>query len=107
MSKGDLRKCITILQSISAPGKPITAADVREKSGFIPDAIIRKLLLACESTDFNALHKLIKSFRADGYGVYQALLQLSDAIMAKPEISSTTKAQIFQKMGVSFSIYSE
>jgi replication factor C subunit 2/4 len=99
MSAGDLRKSITILQSISCSGKPITPQDVRERSGYVPDEIIKKLVLACESPDFQALYKSLKQFRSEGYGVYQTLLQLSDAIMAKPELSSTTKAKIFRKMG--------
>uniref|UniRef100_A0AC35FY46 AAA+ ATPase domain-containing protein n=1 Tax=Panagrolaimus sp. PS1159 TaxID=55785 RepID=A0AC35FY46_9BILA len=99
MSNGDLRKSITILQSISSSGKLITAQDVRERAGFVPDEIIHELVRVCESPDFNALFKFIKKFRSEGYGVYQTLLQLSDVIMTKPELNSTTKAKIFQKMG--------
>uniref|UniRef100_A0A914P8L7 Replication factor C C-terminal domain-containing protein n=1 Tax=Panagrolaimus davidi TaxID=227884 RepID=A0A914P8L7_9BILA len=99
MSNGDLRKSITILQSISSSGKSITAQDVRERAGFVPDEIIHGLIRVCESPDFNALFKFIKKFRSEGYGVYQTLLQLSDVIMTKPELNSTTKAKIFQKMG--------
>uniref|UniRef100_A0AC34FZZ1 AAA+ ATPase domain-containing protein n=1 Tax=Panagrolaimus sp. ES5 TaxID=591445 RepID=A0AC34FZZ1_9BILA len=99
MSNGDLRKSITILQSIGSAGKAITAQDVRERAGFVPDETIQELVRACESPDFNTLFKFIKKFRSEGYGVYQTLLQLSDVILAKQELNSTTKAKIFQKMG--------
>ena len=102
MSNGDLRKSITILQSIGSSQKIITTESVRERAGFVPEELIRKLILVCELPDFLELHKFIKKFRAEGYGIYQTLLQLSDAIMAKPELKSTTKAKIFQKMGVRF-----
>ena len=44
ISGGDLRKSITLLQSMACSGKAISVEDVRETSGQIPDDEINKLI---------------------------------------------------------------
>uniref|UniRef100_A0A7E4VHZ5 AAA domain-containing protein n=1 Tax=Panagrellus redivivus TaxID=6233 RepID=A0A7E4VHZ5_PANRE len=99
ISGGDLRKSITILQSISSSGKRITSDDVRELSGVVPVEMVDRLLAVCYSNDFNALQKVVKQFRAGGYGITPLLLQLSDVLIADDGIKSATKARIFTKIG--------
>ena len=99
ISNGDLRKSITLLQSISAAGKPITVNDVREMSGYIPDEMLNRFLSICESPDFQKVHTFVRQFKSQGYGVYQALQQVSDVMVKNLEINAVTKAKIFDKLG--------
>jgi len=99
ISNGDLRKSITLLQSISAAGKPITVDDVREMSGYIPDEMLQRFLSICESPDFQKVHTFVRQFKSQGYGVYQALQQVSDVMVKNPELNAVTKAKIFDKLG--------
>ena len=99
ISNGDHRKSITLLQSISAAGKPITVDDVREMSGYIPDEMLQRFLSICESPDFQKVHTFVRQFKSQGYGVYQALQQVSDVMVKNPELIAVTNAKIFDKVG--------
>lgn len=46
---GDLRKSITLLQSMASVGQEVKVADVHELSGKIPDAEINSVIQAAKS----------------------------------------------------------
>jgi len=98
-SSGDLRRSITYLQSASrlsastSPPTPITAFDIQEIAGVVPDAIIADFarVLGVESTaeymdvddgqrgvrGFERIKKKVKGLMREGYSASQILLQVS------------------------------
>jgi DNA polymerase III delta prime subunit len=51
ISGGDLRKSITMLQSLACSGQMINIKDIDEISGQIPDAMVNSLVNAANSTN--------------------------------------------------------
>uniref|UniRef100_A0A915DUV6 AAA+ ATPase domain-containing protein n=1 Tax=Ditylenchus dipsaci TaxID=166011 RepID=A0A915DUV6_9BILA len=83
ISKGDLRKSITLLQSMACASILLKKEDVRETSGYVPDQ----------------LTTAVKVFNRQGYSAYQMICQLADVILANSLLQPTQKAKIFNKMG--------
>jgi len=99
ISGGDLRKSITILQSIASSNLEITKNEVRDMSGYVPDEVINQFMAVCQSTDFKHLIEMMNTLRREGYGAYQLINQLSDVILENESLSPLHKAKIFDRMG--------
>lgn len=99
ISNGDLRKSITILQSLS-PLIKITIDHVNEASGYIPHTTIMLMFEAAKSQKKEKLIHNVHAFTRKGYSVYQFVQQLADVLLTQ-EISDPLKlAEIFEKMAV-------
>lgn len=97
ISNGDLRKSITILQSLS-PLIKITIDHVNEASGYIPHTTIMLMFEAAKSQKKEKLIHNVHAFTRKGYSVYQFVQQLADVLLTQ-EISDPLKlAEIFEKM---------
>lgn len=102
ISHGDLRKSITILQSLACLGKEITQSDVREMSGYVPDEVVNMVMASLQTGDFAQVGKTMNELRRLGYGANQLIYQLSDLILENDILPEADKAQIFEKMSVGF-----
>jgi replication factor C subunit 2/4 len=100
-SQGDLRRAITYLQSAArlkqsdASGSPISAVDVQEIAGVVPDHVINDFAstLGIESSfsdmdidaggkpvrGFDAIRKKVRGLMREGYSAAQLLMQVCSA----------------------------
>jgi DNA polymerase III delta prime subunit len=67
ISGGDLRKSITLLQSMACAGLPISKGDVRETSGYVPEDQIQQLMKTAQSGDLKKLVSAVKLFNRQGF----------------------------------------
>ncbi|KAK0081382.1 hypothetical protein PV325_012279 [Microctonus aethiopoides] len=101
-SGGDLRKAITSLQSVTrVKGKnvEITADDVLEVTGMIPDQWLTKLLEVCQLNDFSKVEDFTDEFLLEGYATSQIIEQLSERIIFSDDFTDKQKAYIGDKLG--------
>ncbi|TFK42941.1 P-loop containing nucleoside triphosphate hydrolase protein [Crucibulum laeve] len=113
-SVGDLRRAITYLQSASRlssstnPPTPITAADIQEIAGVVPDSVINDFasVLGVEmdnsmdvdgsqnqkSTGFESIKNKVKYLMREGYSATQILSQLHDLIILHPTLNGRQKS---------------
>jgi len=99
ISGGDLRKSITLLQSLACAGAEITCEAVREISGYVPDSEIHSLMKVARSGDLKQLVKSVKQINRQGYSAYQVINQLTDLIVSDRELKPDQKTKIFNKIG--------
>jgi len=114
-SSGDLRRSITYLQSASRlsastnPPTPITALDIQEIAGVVPDAIVVDFarVLGVENAGeemdvddgprqvkgFDGIKKKVKELMREGYSASQILSQLHDLIIPHPTVTARQKSQ--------------
>jgi replication factor C subunit 2/4 len=98
ISQGDLRKSITILQSMACLGKEISKKDVQEMSGYVPEEIINEIMASVQSGDFKAITRTMTRLRRLGYGANQMLLQLTEVFLHNDTLQEKEKAKIYKKM---------
>eukprot|EP00005_Dracoamoeba_jomungandri_P014544 CAMPEP_0174276552 /NCGR_PEP_ID=MMETSP0439-20130205/60453_1 /TAXON_ID=0 /ORGANISM="Stereomyxa ramosa, Strain Chinc5" /LENGTH=195 /DNA_ID=CAMNT_0015368797 /DNA_START=722 /DNA_END=1310 /DNA_ORIENTATION=+ len=96
VSKGDMRKSITYLQSLSLlhTDSEITHPDVVELSGVIPDEMIAKVLQVCSTNCFLRLQFAVNEFIMEGYSANEVLSQLQDKIISSKDFGDKEKANI-------------
>lgn len=70
ISNGDLRKSITLLQSMACSGLHITNEDVKEMSGYVSEKEIDTLVKAVKSRNLPNLIKSSKHFTKQGFRYY-------------------------------------
>ncbi|KAG2615137.1 hypothetical protein PVAP13_3NG032970 [Panicum virgatum] len=76
ISQGDLRRAITYLQSAARLfGSSISSADLISVSGVIPEDVVKSLLAACRSGEFDVANKEVSNIIAEGYPVSQLMAQ--------------------------------
>uniref|UniRef100_A0A914GVV2 AAA+ ATPase domain-containing protein n=1 Tax=Globodera rostochiensis TaxID=31243 RepID=A0A914GVV2_GLORO len=96
---GDLRKSITLLQSLASLGRQISVDDVRELSGQIPEKEVNLLLETAESsTHPEKILATVQQIVRKGYSVTQMLSQLVDVFLEKSTLDLSHQAKIFEKM---------
>lgn len=100
ISEGDLRRAITYLQSAARLyGSSITAKDLINVSGVIPQDAVQALFAACKTGQFDRANKEVSKIIAEGYPVSQLFSQLFDIIVNADDISDEQKARICKKLG--------
>jgi len=114
-SSGDLRRSITYLQSASRlssstnPPTPITALDIQEIAGVVPDTVLvdfsRTLGVVSSGEEmdvddgpkimkgFEGIKKNVKALMREGYSASQILSQLHDHIILHPTVTARQKSQ--------------
>lgn len=102
VSGGDLRKAITFLQSAhTLCGAALTAADVIEIAGVVPDDRIQRLFVLLGNADggtFAVLQRECKTLVADGFAAKRVVTQLAELVMAAPAIDELTKSTVLLTM---------
>ncbi|GJN13654.1 hypothetical protein PR202_gb00384 [Eleusine coracana subsp. coracana] len=100
ISQGDLRRAITYLQSAARLyGSSISSSDLISVSGVIPEDVVKSLLAACRSGEFDVMNKEVSNIIADGYPVSQLISQFLDVIVSADDIPDEQKARICRKLG--------
>ncbi|EIW84960.1 P-loop containing nucleoside triphosphate hydrolase protein [Coniophora puteana RWD-64-598 SS2] len=115
-SSGDLRRSITYLQSASRlsassePPTPITARDIQEIAGVVPNGVMLDFACALgiefsgdmdvdsdtdrgRKRDFDGIRKKVKEVIRQGYSASQILLQLHDLVILHPTLPARQKAR--------------
>jgi len=98
ITEGDLRKSITILQSLACSGEMVSVEDVHEMSGLVPSHSIDKLLVAAQRGKLERQLKAVKRLGKNGYGAYQVVKQISEVILSNEVLQPAHKAKIFEKL---------
>ncbi|OSX64914.1 hypothetical protein POSPLADRAFT_1136468 [Postia placenta MAD-698-R-SB12] len=113
-SHGDLRRSITYLQSASrlsmstSPPTPVTASDIQEIAGVVPDAVINdfaatlgvEILSSDEmkvdgirAKGFDDVRQKVKDIVRQGYSASQILSQLHDLVIEHPTLTARQKSR--------------
>lgn len=113
ISEGDLRKAITLLQSVfrlkakpldpSVPdsnikGAHIELADIHEISGVITTSHLNVVMQSVRSGDILKLERSVTSIIDNGYAASQLLNQLVDVILADKELTWKQKCPLLKKL---------
>ncbi|KAI0340583.1 P-loop containing nucleoside triphosphate hydrolase protein [Trametopsis cervina] len=117
-SQGDLRRSITYLQSASRlanstdPPTPITAADIQEIAGVVPDAIVNEFAStlgidmdavsggmeiddkkSLKAKGFDDIRRKVRLIVREGYSASQLLSQFHDLIVEHPTLPALQKSK--------------
>ena len=101
ITEGDLRKSITILQSLACAGDVVGVEEVHEMSGLVPHSHVTKLVKTARSGQLDDLVRAVKDVGKHGFSAYQLIKQLSEVLLRDPSPKATHKAAIFEKLAVS------
>ncbi|EGN95487.1 hypothetical protein SERLA73DRAFT_60040 [Serpula lacrymans var. lacrymans S7.3] len=113
-SSGDLRRSITYLQSASRlsastnPPTPITAGDIQEIAGVVPDAVVHDFAKTLgveivgdmdvdndgrkKTRGFDAVQAKVKELMRQGYSASQIVSQLHDIVILHPTLHARQKS---------------
>nr|CAB3459535.1 unnamed protein product [Digitaria exilis] len=80
-------------------GSSISSSDLISVSGVIPEDVVKSLLAACRSGEFDVANKEVSNIIADGYPVSQLMGQFLDVIVSADDIPDEQKARICKKLG--------
>lgn len=99
-SEGDMRKAITTLQSAHRlkEGKEVSAADINELTGVIPDTWLKRLLEVCRSNSYSKLEEVVEELMLEGYSAGQLMKQLFDRVIAMEELRDSQKGHILDQL---------
>ncbi|XP_054160367.1 replication factor C subunit 4-like [Oppia nitens] len=81
LSEGDLRRAITLLQSVSQikeSDEEVDINDIHEVAGYIPNRFIDQFIQICRSKSYENLTDFVTELIAEGYSGAQFLLQIHD-----------------------------
>ncbi|CAL8094185.1 unnamed protein product [Calicophoron daubneyi] len=104
LSHGDLRRAITMLQSVSqlydtptaAKHVDIKAEQVDEVAAIIPQPLLDSLLKAAQSGRFDDLQASIKNLLLEGHSAQQAIYQLQEYAISNDTMSDTRKGPLLE-----------
>eukprot|EP00842_Homolaphlyctis_polyrhiza_P002374 jgi/Hompol1/3137/HPOL_003182-RA len=101
VSAGDLRKAITLLQSIKKMNftNRTTTDLVAEISGTIPDAAMTPVIDAWLASNVQKLETELKQLIRMGYSGVQFIYQLTDLIVSNPNMSEKQKCKVALSLG--------
>lgn len=93
VSKGDMRKSITYLQSAAKynSGK-VDSETVLDISGFVSDALLQKFLEVMKSKVYKDLENFTDQLICEGYGVDTFIDQIHDFIMEDESLNGAQKS---------------
>jgi len=97
VSGGDLRRSITILQTVQnvvEKGEPVTEEEIVEVSGVIPSDIPRTLIEACKTKSFTKFGKEAESVIGNGYPIHELLPGLVEIISKEDSFSDVQKSKM-------------
>lgn len=102
VSDGDLRRAITLLQSVSRlkGEEKITKQDILEVGGVIPEEIILQLFEVCRSDSYEKLDKTLKEIICEGHSGMQILLQIHQLVMTTEELDDHQKSIVAEKIAI-------
>lgn len=96
--QGDMRKAIMLLQNLKYINHiGISAQDVYDISGFVPQKVISKIEHICltdKNLDIKKIIKFTKRIYAEAYPIHSILLQISAFIIYNKNISDSVKSDI-------------
>ncbi|KAL3119669.1 hypothetical protein niasHT_006755 [Heterodera trifolii] len=95
---GDLRKSITLLQSLASLGRQISVSDVREVAGKIPDEEVALLVKTSESKQTEKILDTVRQLMRKGYSATQMLTQLADVLLEESTLEPINQCRVFEKM---------
>jgi len=100
ISKGDLRKAITTLQSLSSLSdkEEITKTDVIELSGVVPEGKVAELFAACKSKSWLRMNASVSNLILEGYPADQVVSELHNFMVRDSSMTSKQKAEIALKL---------
>ncbi|KAL2918213.1 Subunit of heteropentameric Replication factor C (RF-C) [Polyrhizophydium stewartii] len=100
-SGGDLRRAITLLQSIrrTSLNARVTKQAVAEISGIIPDDVMDGVTRAWTSKDVEALEAQVRSLVRMGHSAVQFIQQFSDRLAADPHLADRQKSRVALMLG--------
>lgn len=105
ISGGDMRRAITMLQSVyrlkGGRDVQITADDILEISGVIPQRYLVELLDICKSGNYANLEKYVEELINESYSIGQLFEQFCDFVVHHDGITDKQKSVICDRLGLS------
>lgn len=103
ISGGDMRRAITMLQSVyrlkGGGTVQITSDDILEISGVIPNRYLVELMDICKSGNYTKLEKYVEDIINEAFSVGQLFEQLCDFIIYHKDLTDKQKSVICDTMG--------
>lgn len=96
VSRGDMRKCINLLQSakqLKKDGEAITVDDVFRVSVCISDDVIQKVVAVCQQPQFQDVLDLAEDIVLDGHPISLLFEKLVASVSALPNLTDLGKAK--------------
>ena len=99
VARGDLRKAITTMQSgASLHGEGLTAAQVVEAAGEVPDPMADRVLAAVGKPDFRQVQARAKELHLSGFSMAAVVDKLFDRVVEDSTLADKVKAQMLAKL---------
>ncbi|AET38653.1 replication factor C subunit 2 Ecym_3150 [Eremothecium cymbalariae DBVPG len=100
ISEGDLRKGITLLQSVAKAvayldNAEITTSQVEELAGVVPEPVLLELVNKIESKDLKEIINYVNSFIKSGWCAASVISQLHDYYVKNDELDTEFKNKLF------------
>lgn len=103
LSEGDLRRAITLLQSISnfkGQDELIKVDDVLELAGVIPSMHLNEFIELCKAQKYERLSKCVYRFTLEGYAANQFVLQIHEIILSANFLNDKQKSLISEHLAL-------
>ena len=100
VSRGDMRRAITTLQSASQlnAGDPLDEARVLSASGSIPPSVTNGLLTACRTHSYDAMQGEVDRVIREGHLVAAIVEDLAMVVTEAPDLTSVQKAKVCERL---------
>lgn len=100
VSRGDMRRAITTLQSASQlnAGAALDEARVLSASGAIPLAVTSGLLTSCRSKSYDAMQAEVDRVIREGHLVASIVEDLAMVVTEAPDLDSVQKAKVCERL---------
>jgi replication factor C subunit 2/4 len=101
-AEGDLRRSINLMQSAASlyQGKPITAGEITEIAGAVPQAAAEKTIEVAFNGSMKRILDNVDNIMGEGYSVTQTMQQLMESVVRDKKMTDMQKAKAARVMSV-------
>lgn len=105
LSKGDMRKAVTTLQSVytlyggASGGGVVTAEAVVDVTGTMEEGTMAGLWAAIKGGSYDDLSEVLEALQLEGYAAPAVMDQLLDTIVGNEELSDAQKGKMGMALG--------
>ena len=101
-AEGDLRRSINLMQSAASlyQGKPITAGEITEIAGAVPQAVAEKTIDLAFKGSMKDILGNVDNIMGEGFSVTQTMQQLMDTVVRDQKMTDIQKAKAARVMSM-------
>lgn len=93
---------VSMLQIISSCHKKLSAGEVAQLLGAIPQEVVKKFIEVCKMCDYKELFAYANQIRKEAISVYQLIEKVFDLCIQDEDFTDLQKAAISSKLAVRF-----